>query len=122
MRSPDRRGGQLWQGEDCWATVRWADLGPDERARLMEVDCAGKMVGPLALWLSERGAPMAARSWESVFERAGLRCRGLGLDIEASPHTLRHTFAVHLLTQLVRQQISAMHAGANDLRLGAYRR
>lgn len=122
VRSPDVRGGQLRVGDDRWVTVRWADLPPDDRARLLEVDAAGQVVGPLALWASERGTAMTARSWESVFSRASQRCDTLGLDVLATPHTLRHTFAVHLLTQLVRQQITLTREGAPDLRLGAYQR
>ncbi|WP_261563121.1 tyrosine-type recombinase/integrase [Frankia tisae] len=122
VRAPDRRGGQMRRPGGRWSAVVWADLNPAERSRLVEVDEAGEPVGPLALWLSERGAPMAASSWESVFDRASSRCRRLGLDIEASPHTLRHSFAVHLLTELVRQQVGSMRDGAADMRHNAYRR
>jgi len=87
--------------------VEWIDLDPDERSRLLHVGQDGQPLGPLALWLSEQGLPMAPRTWESAFERASERCRRLGLDIDASPHTMRHTYAVHLLTELVRQQLSS---------------
>jgi len=120
-RQADRRGGQVLRGSE-WVPVRWSALGPRLRSRLVLVDADDRPVGPLALWTSERGTPMSLRSWESVFERASRRCSRLGLDIEASPHTLRHTFAVHMLTRLVRQQIAALHTGSADLRYNAYQR
>jgi site-specific recombinase XerD len=122
VREPDRRGGRMLLGDDRWAAVEWIDLGPDERSRLLQVDQEGQPVGPLALWLSEQGLPIAARSWESAFERASQRCQRLGLDIDASPHTMRHTFAVHLLTELVRQQLASIDGQTADMRHNAYRR
>jgi integrase len=53
---------------------------------------------PLALWLTEGGLPMPMAAWEAVFRRASARCRSFGIDIDVTPHMLRHTFAVHLLT------------------------
>jgi site-specific recombinase XerD len=120
---PDRRGGRMLLASGRWSAVEWVDLDPSERSRLLHVDQDGQPVGPLALWLSEQGLPMAPRTWESAFERASHRCRRLGLDIDASPHTMRHTFAVHLLTELVRQLLaSAGKEQAADMRLNAYRR
>ncbi|MFE2998034.1 tyrosine-type recombinase/integrase [Nocardia sp. NPDC059246] len=129
VRMPDRHGGVVGSGFDAdhmvcgpWSAWKWPNATPELRARLMEVDETGRVIGPLALWVSERGTPMSASSWESVFGRASARCRSVGLDIAAGPHTLRHTFAVHLLTQLVRRQIAGMRSGAADLRHNAYRR
>jgi site-specific recombinase XerD len=90
--------------------------------RLVEVDAGGTRLGPLALWLSERGTPMTLNSWEYAFTRAGERTAAAGTPVEASPHACRHTFAVHMLTQLVRQQIASMRSGSSDLRMGAYER
>jgi integrase len=50
------------------------------------------------LWLTEGGLPMPMAAWEAVFMRASARCRRFGLDIDVTPHMLRHTFAVHMLT------------------------
>ncbi|MFE3280701.1 hypothetical protein [Nocardia sp. NPDC059239] len=129
VRMPDRHGGLVGSGFDAdhmvcgpWSAWKWPNDTPELRARLMQVDETGRVIGPLALWVSERGTPMSASSWESVFGRASARCRSVGLDITAGPHTLRHTFAVHLLTQLVRRQIAGMRSGAADLRHNAYRR
>ncbi|MFH9796315.1 tyrosine-type recombinase/integrase [Streptomyces virginiae] len=115
-------GGSLRAASGRWISVRWSDLSPDERMRLVEVDAGGTRLGPLALWLSERGTPMTLNSWEYVFTRAGERTAAAGMPVEASPHTCRHTFAIHMLTQLVRQQIAAMRSGSSDLRMGAYER
>lgn len=122
VREPDRRGGRMLLDSGRWSDVEWIDLDPDERSRLLHVGQDGQPVGPLALWLSEQGLPMSPRTWESAFERAGRRCRRLGLDIEASPHTMRHTFAVHLLTELVRQQLASIGDQRADMRHNAYRR
>ncbi|MFE7531454.1 tyrosine-type recombinase/integrase [Kitasatospora sp. NPDC057542] len=105
-----------------WVPVRWADLAPAERMALMEVDAGGRRLGPLALWLSERGTPMALNSWEYAFARACERAAAAGVVVDCSPHTCRHTFAVHMLTQLVRGQIAAMRSGEPDLRMSVYRR
>lgn len=115
-------GGRVRAATNRWISVRWADQSPEERMRLVEVDCAGTRLEPLALWLSERGTPVALNSWEYAFTRACQRTAAAGLPVEASPHTCRHTFAVHMLTQLVRGQVAAMRSGQADLRMGAYQR
>ena len=60
------------------------------------------------MWLTETGLPVTAATWESIFRRASLRCRDHGIDIEVGPHSLRHTFAVHMLEMLIREQIGAV--------------
>ncbi|MGE4302712.1 MAG: tyrosine-type recombinase/integrase [Novosphingobium sp.] len=93
-------------------------LTPGERSRLVDAETGE----PLALWLTETGPPMTMAAWEAVFMRASARCRKLGLDIDITPHMLRHSFAVHMLGLLLREQVAwtvgggAAHAGA------AYRR
>ncbi len=47
-----------------------------------------------ALFLNHRGAPLGVRGIRYRLHRAGLRA---GLPEDASPHTLRHSFATHLL-------------------------
>ncbi len=47
-----------------------------------------------ALFLNQRGAPLGARGIRYRMHRAGVRA---GLPDDASPHTLRHSFATHLL-------------------------
>ncbi|MFE7070434.1 hypothetical protein ACFU96_10140 [Streptomyces sp. NPDC057620] len=122
VRDPGPLGGWVRAASGRWISVRWSDLSPDERMRLVEVDAGGTRLGPLALWLSERGTPMTRNSWEYAFTRATERTAAAGMPAEASPHTCRHTFAVHMLTQLVREQIAAMRSGSPDLRMGAYER
>lgn len=76
-------------------------LSPKERGRLVH----GEKNVPLSLWLTEGGLPMPMAAWEAVFLRASSRCQRFGLDIEVTPHVLRHSFAVHMLTLLLREQI-----------------
>ncbi len=47
-----------------------------------------------ALFVNHRGAPLGARGIRYRLHRAGVRA---GLPDDASPHTLRHSFATHLL-------------------------
>lgn len=82
--------------------VRFDRLNPGERGRLLHEQ--GKE--PLALWLTEGGLPMPMTSWQAVFRRASARCRGFGINIEVTPHMLRHSFAVHMLTLLLREQVA----------------
>ena len=58
-----------------------------------------------------RGDPMRPAAWEAVFLRADARCRARGLDLHVTPHMLRHTFAVHMLSLLIQAQIGAGIAG-----------
>jgi len=46
-----------------------------------------------ALFISARGRPLSVRGLQYIVARA--MARGIGID--GSPHTLRHTFATHLL-------------------------
>ena len=53
--------------------------------------------------------------------RGDARCQARGLDLHVTPHMLRHTFAVHMLSLLIQTQIGSVldrgeHHGA------AYRR
>lgn len=81
--------------------IRFDGLKPGERSRLVH----RQTMEPLALWLTESGLPMPMAAWEAVFTRASARCRRFGLDIDVTPHMLRHTFAVHMLTLLLREQM-----------------
>lgn len=78
-------------------------LTPSDRRRL--VTTAGD---PLALWLDEAGRPMTPAAWAVAFRRASARCRSFGLDLLVTPHALRHTFPVHMLSMLIREQIGSV--------------
>jgi site-specific recombinase XerD len=83
-------------------------MPPGERARLVFLAPDGTPAEPAALWLADNGCPMRPAAWEATFSRAGARCRGRGFDLHVTPHMLRHTFAVHMLSLLIQAQIGAM--------------
>jgi site-specific recombinase XerD len=85
-------------------------MRPGERARLVILAPDGTPAEPAALWLADNGHPMRPAAWEAAFWRAGARCRGRGFDLHVTPHMLRHTFAVHMLSLLIQAQIGAMVA------------
>ena len=117
MLGADRRSVLIDDG-DGPRRVRLDLLSPASRGRLVRRDDNG---GPehALLWLTEAGLPVAAETWESIFRRASLRCRDHGIDIDVSPHTLRHTFAVHMLEMLIREQIGAVLDSRNGKATGA---
>ncbi|HWL19140.1 MAG TPA: site-specific integrase [Bradyrhizobium sp.] len=83
--------------------VRLDVLNPRDRRRLVT-----ERGEPMALWLNEAGRPMTPAAWSVVFRRASARCCALGLDLRVGPHALRHTFAVHMLSMLIREQIGSV--------------
>ncbi len=86
----------------------YARFGVAERLVLARADADGKSAGPLWLWLGEDGMPLRRATWQTAFRRANERCARLGVDVAASPHALRHTFAVHMLGLLLRQTVQAL--------------
>ena len=84
------------------ARVAVDQLTITDRSRLVDAGTGA----PLALWLTEDGRPMSMAAWEAIFQRAGARCRALGFsDMHVMPHMLRHSFAIHMLNLLLREQI-----------------
>jgi site-specific recombinase XerD len=101
--------------------VRLDTVTPDERRRLVIHSRDGTPAEPLALWLTEVGLPVAPNSWEVTFTRASRRCQTDGLACDVNPHQLRHSFAVHMLSLLIRQRFSDARK-CQDLSSVAYRR
>ncbi len=98
--------------------VRVDSLKPDERRRLIW----SETMDPVALWLTEGGLPMPVSAWQAVFTRACDRCRRFGLDIDVTPHVLRHTFAVHMLALLLKEQTAWLREDRSNCLHPAYRR
>jgi site-specific recombinase XerD len=86
----------------------YARFGVAERLLLARTGDSGRAAGPLWLWLGEDGMPLRRSTWQTAFGRANERCARLGVDVFASPHVLRHTFAVHMLGLLLRQTVQAL--------------
>ena len=99
--------------------VRLDRLTPSERRRVL-IGVPGKAQHAL-LWLTEGGRPVPSATWEAAFRRACVRCRRFGIDLDVSPHTLRHSFAVNMLSMLIREQIGAVF-DPQDRHGAAYRR
>lgn len=120
----DRKTITLAQGHRPPRRLRLDLLSPAERQRLViATDNDGKPT-PALLWLTEAGGVMTPAAWSAVFRRASARCRAFGIDLNVTPHMLRHTFAVHMLSMLIRAQIgTVVRSGAGDSAGGgAYRR
>jgi site-specific recombinase XerD len=87
--------------------VRWSAVDVHGRARLVQN-------GAAVTWaLSSTGGPMT--DWSDVFARATERCRSFQPDFpRVTPHTLRHTFAVHTLQRLVSETVRRVREHADD--------
>jgi site-specific recombinase XerD len=75
------------------AVRAYLDEGRPELARRAAVE-TGETPGTSAVFLNHRGAPLGVRGLRFRLDRL---CRLAGLPEGVSPHTLRHSFATHLL-------------------------
>lgn len=81
-------------------------MTPRLRRSLLVADDLGRPIEPAALFLNEEGRPVTDEAVRATFARASQRCAALlGEDFDVSPHTLRHTFAVHMLSVLLREHM-----------------
>ncbi|QYG10876.1 site-specific integrase [Microbacterium sp. PAMC22086] len=108
---PDGRHARLAGSSE---RVRVSLLTPAERRRTF-VESAGG-VTPASLWLSEAGDPMSVSTWKHIFGQANVRCGQHGVDLAASAHTLRHSFAVITLEHLQRGHIAALQSATPEQR------
>jgi site-specific recombinase XerD len=119
-----RRTWTLQRGDEL-SSVPLSRLAPHERRSALLYCSNGTVEAPMSLWLTEQGTPMTSDAWEVIFAQASARCCRLGYELYITPHMLRHTFAVHMLAQLIRAQIGALFErppDATDQRADAYRR
>lgn len=100
--------------------VRLDRLTPGGERRRVLIGTPGQTQHAL-LWLTEGGRPVPPATWEAAFRRACARCRRFGIDLDVTPHTLRHTFAVNMLSMLIREQIGTVF-DPHDRHGAAYRR
>lgn len=124
VTSASRRTWKVQMGEEM-TSVPVSRLMPHVRSSALLYRADGTGVAPMSLWLTEQGMPMTSDAWEAIFAQASARCCRLGYDLYVTPHMLRHTFAVHMLAQLIRAQIGALFERPPDdpsMRADAYRR
>ena len=105
--------------DDAGKRVRVDRLTPRERRRVLIG--APATAQHAVLWLTECGQPVPPATWEAAFRRACVRCRRFGIEIDVTPHTLRHTFAGNMLSMLIREQIGSVF-DPQDQHGAAYRR
>lgn len=84
------------------------ELKTEERIRVVICADDGTPIEPAQLWLTEQGIPLRANSFEQAFGRASMRCFQCEKPIRVYPHQLRHSFAMHMLSLLVRRHLNAI--------------
>ncbi|MEZ5933245.1 MAG: tyrosine-type recombinase/integrase [Alphaproteobacteria bacterium] len=122
IRRRDGQRLQIARGDDAPQWVALHQLSPSERHRLLDGAGGGTPSAPAALWLTEGGTPMPVGAWAAVFRRASRRCRDFGVDLDVTPHMLRHAYAVHMLSLLIRAQIGFVLESRRDMPGAAYKR
>ncbi|MBN9441407.1 hypothetical protein [Bosea sp. (in: a-proteobacteria)] len=85
-----------------WKTMKYADISIARRKLMYSIDHPSHALAPSMLWLQESGLPASPGCFNSVFTRASVHLKDQhGIKLRVSPHTLRHTFAIYKLTQLI---------------------
>lgn len=83
------------------------EFSTENRRRAVRIADDGT-IEPLALFLSRRGLPPHIDYWDHLFTAARERVHDHGsalrppAHVHVTPHTMRHTFAVHCLSELMR--------------------
>lgn len=83
-------------------------LDNERRDRVVRVRDDGTLE-PLALFLGRGGLPLSIKYWNAIFNDAHTRVSALRHDacppahLAVSPHVLRHSFAVRMLSALMRE-------------------
>ena len=108
------------QGEEGIVVRRIGLLKPSDRKLIFRC-MDGIIHEPMALWCGEDGLPLSSDAVRMAFRRACERCnadgkarRRFGRPMRVSPHTLRHTFAVALLSQRIREAGLSIRRGRSD--------
>lgn len=88
-------------------TIPAVEFNIENRRRAVRIADDGT-IEPLALFLSRRGLPPHIDYWDHLFTDARQRVHDHGsalrppAHVHVTPHTMRHTFAVHCLSELMR--------------------
>ncbi|NEA76964.1 hypothetical protein [Streptomyces sp. SID13588] len=69
------------------------------------------------VWLNQWGLPMSVSGWKQVFADANARCRAQGVAVRATPHVLRHSYAVTTLELLWRGHLQVLGEMNGEQRL-----
>lgn len=118
-------------GESCllespagWKRRRYDRLDIQKRKLMFTTEDPKFALAPCMLWLQESGLPAATSCFSAVFRRASVFLeKEHGHRIHVSPHTLRHTFAIYKLTQLIEatcESLDNLRQESRKLSPGAY--